>query len=396
MYNEAFLQAVIENAIDGIIVIDENGLILSVNPSACSLFGYPVRELCGKNVNILMPYPDSDRHDGYLRQYGLSHEAHIIGIGREVNARRKDGSVFPARLAVSEIRHQGKQAYVGIINDISNEKEIELGLLEYNNKLEALVEEKTRSLQNTVQSLEQAKAEVNASLKKEVEVNQLKTRFVSIASHEFRTPLSNIQLSASLIERYYDRLERQKIFLHLQKIKSGVNHLTAILNDFLSVERIEAGKVTPKYQQFDLISLCEDIVEAMKMQAKKEQQIDYEHSGKTTLINSDPILLQHCLVNLISNAIKYTRDDGAIKLKTRVTNTRYNISVTDNGMGIPESEQQHLFEPFFRAQNTIDIQGTGLGLNIVKRYTNLMDGDISFKSVENKGSVFNLTFPQRH
>ncbi len=393
MYNAALLKAIIENAIDGIIVIDQDGCMLLVNPSACSLFGYATKELYGGNIGMLMPSPDSDLHNEYLQRYRHTKQPHIIGIGREVVGLKKDGSLFPARLAVSEVKYHGKSAYVGIIHDVSLEKETEMKLQQHNNELEVVVAERTLFLQNMVQTLEQTKEEVKTSLLKEIEFNHLKTRFVSIASHEFRTPLSSILLSASLIERYYDRLDKGKIFLHLEKIKSAVNNLTENLNDFLSVERIESGKLAAVCTNFNLKKLCEEIVEEMQMQAKSEQKIDYIHSGKVSRVYLDNNLLRHCLINLISNAIKYSYNKKVIEVKTEIIKAECRIAVKDNGIGIPKQDQVHLFEAFFRAQNTIDIEGTGLGLNIVKRYTDLMNGQISFESSENTGSIFILTFP---
>jgi two-component system, LuxR family, sensor kinase FixL len=393
MYNAALLKAIIENAIDGIIVIDEDGYILLVNPSACSLFGYTTKELYGENIGMLMPPPDSDLHNEYLQRYRRTKQPHIIGIGREVMGQKKNRSLFPVRLAVSEVKYYGKSGYVGIIHDVSLEKEAEMKLQQHNSELESVIDERTRFLQNMVQTLEQTKEEVKASLSREKEFNQLKTRFVSMASHEFRTPLSSILLSASLVEHYYDRLDKGKIFLHLEKIKSAVNSLAEILNDFLSVEKIESGKLIAVRTNFDIKKLCGEIVEEMQMQAKSHQKIDYIHVGKVSTICLDNNLLRHCLINLISNAIKYSCGEKVIEVKTEVIKSKCRIVVKDNGIGIPKQDQVHLFEAFFRAQNTIDIEGTGLGLNIVKRYTDLMNGQISFESSENIGSVFTLTFP---
>lgn len=393
MYNAALLKAIIENAIDGIIVIEHGGCMVSVNPSACALFGYSENELCGNNVSMLIPPPDKDLHDDYIKRYTHTRQAHVIGIGREVIALKKDGSVFPARLAVSEAKLNGKNIFAGIIHDISSEKSAQQKLQQYNTELESVIEERTAFLKNTVSELEKAKEEVNISLMKEKELNMLKTRFVSMASHEFRTPLSTIQLSASLIEHYYDRLNKGKIFEHLGKIKSAVGNLTSILNDFLSVERIEAGKIDPVYMEFDIKEFCKEIIEAMNMQTRQGQRIYYKHIGKASRLTLDSNLLQHCLVNLISNAIKYSREGGVIELQTKMVAEKCRIEVKDQGIGIPKEDQIHLFEAFFRAGNTNDIEGTGLGLNIVKRYTELMSGRIDFESSPAAGTIFILTFP---
>lgn len=391
MYDEALLKAIIENAIDGIIVMDSNGLMLSANPSACALFGYSAVEMCGQNVNILIP-PGLANHDNYISRYEKTGESNIIGIGREVIALKKGGATFHARLAVSEAVSSTKHVYAGIIQDLTYEKQAEERLRLHNSRLEATVAERTQSLESIVQTLEQAKDEANHALLIEQEINQMKTRFVSMASHEFRTPLSSIQLSASLIEHYYNRIDKSKVLAHLAKIKSAVSSLTAILNDFLSVERIEAGKVVPSFSEFDFKMLCDDVVEGIKIQATPNQKINYVHKGDVKVV-SDNAMIQHCIINLLSNAVKYSREDGLIILTTSITAQNLSIRVADNGIGIPADEQRQLFGAFFRASNTKDVSGTGLGLNIVKRYTELMNGTVTFKSSEKKGTVFVLNFP---
>src|SRR5471030_2285447 len=201
MENAALLKAIIENAIDGIITIDDRGKVESINPAACNLFNYLPEDVVGKNVSVLMPPPDREQHDEYLHRYQRTGVPHIIGIGREVTGLKKDGTKFPFRLGVSEVQYSGRKIYAGFIHDTSHQREAEDRLKEYAAHLEELVEERTKSLQHTVKALQQAKEEVSQSLAKEKELGQLKSRFVSMASHEFRTPLSAVQLSAVLIEK---------------------------------------------------------------------------------------------------------------------------------------------------------------------------------------------------
>ncbi len=393
MYNANSLKDIIENVIDGILVIDQNGVILQVNPSACVLFGYTADELNGKNISMLMASPDKGNHDKYLKRCEHTKQTHVIGIGRQITAIKKNGDAFPARLAVSVAKYKNKAVYVGVTHDLSEEKKDKDKLQQHANELELVVAERTDFLQNIVHTLEQAKDEVYTSLLKEKEVNQLKTRFISIASHEFRTPLSSIQLSASLIEHYFDRLDKQTIFSHLTKIKSAVSNLIDILNDFLSVEKIETGKVSPIYREFDLKIFCEEIIDLMRMQLKEGQKIIYRHTSTVSKVILDSNMLRHSVINLISNAVKYSHEGGTIKLKTEITDHVCRICVADSGIGIPQEDQAHLFEAFFRAGNTINFEGTGLGLSIVKRYTDLMNGTITFGSSENSGTVFTLKFP---
>ena len=396
MNNAALLTAIIDNAIDGIITIDNRGLVASINPSACKLFGYDSDEVIGSNISKLMPNPYRDEHDKYLTRYQHTGNPHIIGIGREVSGLKKDGSIFPFRLGVSEVKFNDTVKYCGFIHDLTKEKEAEARIVEYAAELEKLVEDRTAALRNIVKALEDAKAEVSLSLEKEKELSQLKSRFVSMASHEFRTPLSSVQLSASLIEKYALSFDNTNIIRHVNKIKNSVGNLTGILNDFLSLEKLEAGKTEATFSRFDLVKLAEEIIEEMQMIAKQNQSIIYQHTGISSMVNLDQNLLKNCVFNLVANAIKYSGENTFIEFNTEVTDTHCIITVKDNGIGIPENDQKHMFEPFFRAHNTGNIPGTGLGLNIVARYTQLMNGTVHFESTQNKGTLFTIAFSNQN
>ncbi|WP_461790571.1 PAS domain-containing sensor histidine kinase [Pedobacter sp.] len=396
MERAKLLNAIIENAIDGIITIDEFGVIEHINPSALALFGYDREELTGKNVSMLMPQPDQQRHDQYIANYRQSGNAHIIGIGREVQGQRKDGSIFPFRLGVSEVKFSDRRIFTGFIHDLSRQKEDELKIKSYTEELEQKIKERTQDLIRSINELETAKEHVSALFEKEKELNQLKTRFVSMASHEFRTPLSSIQLSASLIDKYSSKNDEAGVIKHTSKIKNAINNLTTILNDFLSLEKLEAGKVEPAANWFDMISFAEEIVEEMQLISKQNQLIVYEHKGTSAQVFLDHNLLKNCIINLISNAIKYSGENTMIQFNSILTAHDLTIEVKDNGIGIPEIDKANLFEPFFRAHNTGDIPGTGLGLNIVKRYVGLMNGTVSCETEQNKGTTFTLNFSFNH
>ncbi|MNK62246.1 Sensor protein FixL [compost metagenome] len=387
------LAAIIDHAIDGIITIDNRGNVESINPAALELFGYQAEEVIGHNISMLMPEPDRGNHDSYLHNYQTTGHKKIIGIGREVMGLKKNGETFPFRLAVSEVWLKDKNIFTGFIHDLSREKAAEDMLKQHAAELEHKVSERTRDLISLVSELEKAKAEVSKSLEKEIELNQLKSRFVSMASHEFRTPLSSVQLSASLIEKYSERPDdKANIIKHTNKIKSAVQLLTSILNDFLSLEKLEAGIVVMNKQYINLVELAEEITEEMQLICKKNQHIVYQHTGEIGHFTLDPNLLKNALVNLISNAIKYSGEDTLIEFTTCIDDEGCLISVKDNGIGIPEEDQVHLFEPFFRAHNTGNIPGTGLGLNIVKRYIELMAGQMEFESEVHKGTSFRVSF----
>lgn len=392
MERAKLLNAIIENAIDGIITIDDRGIIEHINPAALELFGYNKLALIGKNVSVLMPPPDKERHDQYIANYNHTGEKKIIGIGREVVGQRKDGSTFPFRLGVSEVKFSDRKIYTGFIHDLSKLKEDELKIKSYTEELEFKIKERTKDLIKSINELEAAKANMSALFEKEKELNQLKTRFVSMASHEFRTPLSSIQLSASLIDKYTSKQDVANVEKHTGKIKNAINNLTTILNDFLSLEKLEAGKVEPNANWFDIVSFAEEIAEEMQLMSKQNQLIVYEHSGTTAQVFLDQNLLKNCVINLISNAVKYSGENTMIQFNSFLKDNELVIDVKDNGIGIPTTDQNNLFEPFFRAHNTGDIPGTGLGLNIVKRYVGLMNGTVTCESAQNIGTTFRLHF----
>ena len=256
------LKAVIDTAIDGILTIDEKGIVESINPAAAKLFGFEENEVVGNNISMLMPAPYKQEHDGYLSRYLKTNKPHIIGIGREVEGRKKDGSVFPLRLAVSEVFLDKKRIFTGIIHDLSKVKKAEAKILKLNTELEQKVHERTDKLANVInqllatnkqlekeikerkeieEALLKSEAELKELLEKEKELSELKSRFVSMASHEFRTPLSTILSSIELVEAYKKAEQQPKRAKHIARIKNTVNHLTSILNDFLSL-RSDTGR----------------------------------------------------------------------------------------------------------------------------------------------------------
>lgn len=395
MDNAKLLHAIIETAIDGIITIDRYGCVESINPAACRVFGYRDVEVIGNNVNMLMPEPDHSRHDSYLKYHQNTGENRIIGKGREVKGLRKDGTTFPFRLAVNEVQYENSIIYTGFIHDLSKEREAEEHLRQYTADLEGIVDERTDVLKQLVNALNEAKDDVSKSLEREKELHQMKSRFVSMASHEFRTPLSSVQLSTILIEKYLQISDHAQILKHLRMIQNAVASLNTILNDFLSLDRLEAGAVNIDIKCFDIIQFAEELTEELQMITKSNQHIIYQHTGQESMVYLDANLLKNCLINLISNAIKYSGEDTFIEFSTEITDDRYVLIVKDNGMGIPMEDQKGLFQPFFRANNTGQIPGTGLGLNIVKRYVDLMGGEIFFESRENEGAQFALSFQRR-
>lgn len=235
--------------------------------------------------------------------------------------------------------------------------------------------------------------ELHEALDREKEMSQLKSRFVSMASHEFRTPLSVVLSSTALIEQYSATAKDDRLHKHVSRIKSSVGNLTSILNDFLSLDKLEQGKVEVEADAFDIGMFMREVVEEVQLIRKRGQQIELSHEGDSSVL-LDQKKLRYILVNLLSNSIKYSPEETQISMLSKTSDDRLTISVRDKGIGIPEEEQKFLFSKFFRAKNTGSIQGTGLGLTIVKRYVELMCGDISFVSRAGEGTTFTIALPK--
>ncbi|WP_143473591.1 sensor histidine kinase [Flavilitoribacter nigricans] len=231
------------------------------------------------------------------------------------------------------------------------------------------------------------------NLKKEKELGELKSRFVSMASHEFRTPLSAIQSSVDLIKIYQERGQPEKLGRHIGRIKSSVQNLTNILNDFLNLEKLESGKIIYQPEALQFEQYMRDILEEIGLLKKEDQEIHYEHRGADTAV-LDKHLLRNILNNLLSNAIKYSGEGARIEVRSEIGNQELSLSVKDQGIGIPQADQEHLMTRFFRATNVTNIQGTGLGLTIVRRYLDMMGGSIWFESKEGAGTTFFVKIPQ--
>ncbi|RYD76287.1 MAG: hybrid sensor histidine kinase/response regulator [Sphingobacteriales bacterium] len=286
--------------------------------------------------------------------------------------------------------HQLERSIRYAIKDAQNIAEIK----NLNAELENRVEERTRELAEAIQELAQSKSELLKALEKEKELNEMKSRFVTMASHEFRTPLSTILSSASLIDRYKTEEDDSKRQKHITRIKGSVQNLIEILDSFLSLSKLEEGKVPYAPAEFDLKDFSEKLLEEVSSITKEGQKLIYEHQGNEKAIFEDRQIMHTILINLVSNSIKYSPEGKNIYLRTYIDGEKNAFEVQDEGIGIPLTEQKHLFERFFRAKNAINIQGTGLGLNIVKRYVDMLGGNISFTSNINSGTTFTISLPK--
>ena len=396
------IEAMFNAASIGIIISDASGLIQQINPYTSRLFGYEDQELVGQKIEILIPRNLREKHVGHREQFNQKPKARSMGSGMNLFGLKKDGSLLPVEVSLTHYERNGKKEIVSFISDITERKKAEDALKSLTQELEKKVEERTQELsqafielQHTNENLQRAEEEAREALEKEKELNELKSRFVSMASHEFRTPLSGILTSASLISKYDASEDREKRHKHINTIKASVQNLTTILNDFLSLDKLEQSKTECRSVSVDLKDCIQGLIEEMQTLAKKGQRILYEHSGNLVEVHTDRDMLRNIFINLLSNAIKYSGEEKEIQVSTEVQEAWVTLEVQDSGMGIPENDQKYLFEKFFRAHNANAIQGTGLGLNIVKRYLDLMGGSIDFSSEENRGSTFTIRLPRK-
>jgi PAS domain S-box-containing protein len=399
-------EALFQNASLGILVIDQNGDIILVNNFLIALFNYnSPNDLIGKKVEVLIPSRFHRHHVHDRDSYAKHPSSRPMGIGRDLFGIKHTGEEFPVEVSLSGYNTAQGRFSIAFISDISKRKEIEEAVYQQqqelaeinktierlNQELESKVATRTEQLQGAMEQLEASKDELTKALSKEKELGDLKSRFVSMASHEFRTPLSTILSSASLLAKYTLSEEQEKRDKHIQRIKSSVNNLTDILNEFLSLGKIEDGKVIANHIEFNIkefvTSLCNEINGILK----KGQKLMYEHSGITTVV-LDPALLKNILINLLSNAIKFSGENAEINIRTSLSHNKFQLNVSDKGIGISNEDQKHLFERFFRGNNVTNIQGTGLGLHIVGKYIELLNGSISVESELEKGTEFIINF----
>ncbi|NNF21850.1 MAG: PAS domain-containing sensor histidine kinase [Saprospiraceae bacterium] len=535
-------QEIFNAAVEGVIVSNKAGKIILSNPSAASMFGYERDELMSLTIEDLLPAGNKPQHKKLRRSYFDKPASRQMGVGMDLRAMRKDGSIFPVEISLSNTIIGNETVVVSYIIDITERKKIEyeikreketaqmyldiagavfmvldkngklilinqagsrlLGLPEkdiigkdwfdnftpedrrdkvrtifkrilkkktpsrsldeyiinskgerrivswhialildengkpasligsgvdvtdqksaeaalkrsqekliiYATELEKKVSERTKELAEAINNLEKINAELQdevgtriraekdarIALEKEKELNELKSRFVSLASHEFRTPLSTISSSASLIARYDNAETLEKRQKHIVRIKNNVNNLTGLLNDFLNLEKVEEGKIVATYEKIDFVELVNEAVEEMQANSKAGQVIELESDSSVTGIYLDKQMLKNIFLNLLSNAIKYSPPESIIKFKYFSSKDNLQIEVADQGIGISTPEQSHLFTRFFRAKNASGIQGTGLGLYLVKKYVEEMQGSITFTSELEQGTTFTIQFP---
>lgn len=394
---------------EGVIVVNNQQIIVSTNASAERMFGYEKNELIGKHLNVLIPQKYHEGHAAHVEGFMEHKESRQMGRGRDLYGAHKNGHSFPVEAGLNPLEINGESFVMALVIDISIRKQQELELQELNNQLEKKVSERTKALSDTVEELRKVNQERDAeikkrieaqnktknALKKEKELNELKTKFLSLVSHEFKTPLSGILTSAMLLSKYKLTEQQEKRDKHIKTISDKVHYLNNILNDFLSIEKLDTGKISYKYNEFKISKVVNEVVYNANMLLKEGQEIKYPENIDDYSMYQDEKCVELALSNLVHNAIKYSPENTLVDIKVYQDDTTTTFKIKDNGIGIPVKDQKNIFKRYFRAENALLTQGTGIGLNIVKSHLENLGGTIKFESEENMGSEFTITLPNK-
>jgi ammonium transporter len=362
--SETRVRTIMKSAVDGIITINGQGLIETVNPAANALFGYSDSELLGNNVNMLMPEPDSSQHDGYLNNYKQTGVPKIIGRGREVVGKRKDGSIFPLDLAVSEMILNKERVFVGILRDITERKAFE----------EAVI---------------QAKEEAQKA-------SQAKSHFLSNMSHELRTPLNGILGFTDLLNGQHFGTLNLKQSGYVRQIDNCGKHLLDLINDLLDIAKIDAGKLGVFIDSYRAKDCMESVLELMGSQFEQKKIVLKTHiDTDLEMLDCDIKRFKQILLNFLSNALKYTPEEGLVELKFVREPSCDRISISDSGIGIDAGELEYIFDEFHQVdrKRDEDLGGAGIGLALTRRLVELHGGVVGVESERGKGSTFWFTLP---
>jgi PAS domain S-box-containing protein len=397
--DEAFL-ILFEGASEGIVVVNSAQIIVATNASARTIFGYEKRELEGQHLHTLIPSSYHKEHHSHFHGFMNHSQKREMGNGRDLFGLRKDGTQFPVEAGLNPFVLHNHRYVMSLVTDITVRKENERQIADLNDHLEEKIEERTDSLNKAVEQLKQEislriHAENNAkeALQKEKELNELKTKFLSLVSHEFKTPISGILTSATLIGKYTTEEQQEKREKHLNTIKSKVKYLNTIIDDFLSIERLDTGKAIYKTTSFPLSKVLNEVIYDANMHLKEGQNIQYPQNADDITIAFDEKILELSLSNLIHNAIKYSGEGSLVTIKIKELPAHLEIEIKDQGIGIPKQEQRFIFDRYFRAENVLLTPGTGIGLNIVQNHLTNLGAAISFQSTAGKGSTFRILIP---
>ena len=359
--SEEKYRTLIEFASDSIVIINDSGHIVLTNNQAQQFIGYEQQELIGQSIEILLPEHLYDSHIAHRTGYMTAPASHLMGEESDLVILHKNGTEIPVTISLSPIQINEERLVMAYIIDVTVERQLEQSL--------------------------------RAALAKEQEVNELKSEFVSMVSHEFKTPLAVILSSVSILENYSDRLSEEKKQKQFTLITRQIHRLTKLLNDTLTVTREDMLGSDFNPASLDLAELCETIAQEVTLMCEETHQIAFSVSSDCGTALIDENLLRHTLNNLLSNAVKYSPDGGTVYFDLICGSEEVTIRIKDEGIGIPKADQKRLFECFHRASNVGNISGTGLGLLIAKRSIESHGGTIGFESEEGAGTTFIITLP---
>lgn len=365
--SEKRLRSIIESSLDAIITIDIKGIVTEWNTQAHSLFGYSNEEAIGQRLSeLIIPEEFRASHEMGMKHYRKTGEGPVLNKRIEIFAVNKDGKNFPIELSITPVEVKGEMFFSAFVRDITLKKKAE-------------------------KDMEQA-------LSKEKELNELKSKFVSLTSHEFRTPLTTIKSNVELLEYQLEKqgdFENSTMQRNFSRINSQINRLTELMNDVLIISKIESGKIPFSPTQTDMNFFIEELVQQNFSKNKDNRSLDLFLPMEKVCCELDHKIYMHVINNLISNAFKYSNGKGNPSLSMKHTENEIIIEVVDQGIGIPKEEQQKLFGSFFRASNVENIQGSGLGLSIVKEFLEMHNATIDVESEKGKGSKFIITQPKK-
>ena len=362
--SEARTRSIIDSSLEAIISINTDGIITEWNKHATEMFAFDKNEITGKPfISLLAPQHQQELNE-FIQSFSINSYILTKNKRMELVALRKTGEEFLAELSIVVVTIKGDVFLSVFVRDITIRKK--------------------------------AEEELKIAYTREAELNAMKTRFISMTSHEFRTPLTTIQSTTELLSIHLEKqdlIDKERINRYVDRISKEVLRLTALMNDILVIGKIDAGKITYQPVKTDLIALISEILEGGQLIRNDDRHLTLHYTGTNTPVYLDPMLFIHIITNLATNALKYSKGKQSPHIQVTYLTESVIIDVIDYGIGIPKHEQKDLFQSFFRASNVENIQGNGLGLMIVKQFVEIHQGKLIIESDENKGTRFSIEFP---
>ncbi len=375
-------QLILDSVGEGVYGLDLEGNVTFVNPAAAAIIGWEMKDLIGKSMHAVLHHSKCDGSDYPSEDcpiYAAFHDGVVHRVENEVFW-RKDGTSFPVEY-ISTPMHDEKGKLVGAVvtfRDITQRKLSELILQQANEELEQRVRERTSELSQANQQLKH--------------LNEIRSRFVSMVCHEFRNPLNNIAFLVSSLKRYDRQLSNREKIEYLSDIEANIERMTQMTDELLVIGKIDTERIDLQVSQLDLVKFCRELV-AEFQQTNRDRQIEFTSNHTKLEAEIDSRLLRSILINLLANAVRYSPSERAIKFKLFSNDEGIILTIADRGIGITPEDLPKVFEPFHRGKNVSNIPGTGLGLNIVKKFVELLGGKININSQVNRGTEVNIQIP---